>query len=99
MDTSRIEFEKKLLVDLSGRYGEVIGGKTLWRVLGYNTLAAFKQALNRGTLPLPTFFIEGRKGRYSLTSDVAAWLVKCRANVGKPSGIEVPDEFKRTKAK
>ena len=96
MDTQNIE-TKALAHDLAQRYGEVIGGKVLWHMLGYNTLAAFKQSIARGTLTLPTFFIEGRKGRHALTSDVAVWLVQCRSNIGKPSGIEVPDAFRRAK--
>ena len=90
--------QEALVLELSRRYGEVIGGKTLWRVLGYNTLAAFKQSIIRGTLTLPTFFIDGRKGRHALTSDVAAWLIRCRANAGKPSHIEVSAAFKKTKS-
>lgn len=85
--------------ELALRYGEIMGGKELWHALGYRTLAGFKQAISRGTLTLPTFFIEGRKGRHALTSEVAAWLIECRANAGKPSHIEVPESFKRTKSK
>ena len=86
-----------LVLELSRRYGEVVGGKTLWHILGYKTLAAFKQAILRDSLSLPTFYIEGRKGRYALTSDVATWLIECKSNIGKPSGIEAPKAFKRTK--
>ena len=83
--------------ELALRYGEIMGGKELWRALGYRTPQGFKQAIIRNTLSLPTFFVVGRKGRYALTSDVATWLIECRSNVGKPSPIEVPETFKRKK--
>lgn len=98
MDTSN-SAAKTIALELSERYGEVIGGKMLWHMLGYKTLAAFKQAIARDSLSLPTFFIEGRKGRHALTSDVAAWLVECRANAGKPSSNKVPEAFKRARLK
>jgi len=90
---------KALNLELSERYGEVMGGKILWHALGFQTLAAFKQSINRGSLKLPTFFIEGRRGRNALTSEVAAWLIECRTNAGKPSSIIVPESFDRTKNK
>lgn len=98
MDTKNILLED-LTSELAQKYGEVIGGKTLWHVLGYHTLSAFKQSIARGTLTLTTFFIEGRKGRHALTSDVAVWLVECRAKAGEPSSIELPESFRRTKKK
>lgn len=88
-----------LTLELSQRHGEVMGGEKLWRAFGYNTLAAFKQAITRGSLTLPTFFIEGRKGRHALTKDVATWLIKCRANAGQPSKIKLPASFNRKKSK
>lgn len=96
---SETNAQEALASELSQRYGEVMGGKILWHALGYKTLAAFKQSINRGTLTLPTFFIDGRKGRHALTSEVAAWLIECRSNVGKPSSIEVPESFKHPKNK
>ncbi len=98
MKTTANKPHETLAQDLSRRYGEVIGGRTLWHVLGYNTLAAFKQAIARGALTLPTFFIAGRKGRFALTSDVAEWLLECRAKAGKPRQAEVPASLKKTKS-
>lgn len=65
------QFYAKLLDDLSNRHGQVIGGETLSKVLGFSSIAAMKQALKRGTLSIPTFFIKGRRGRFALTTDVA----------------------------
>lgn len=89
------EFHARLLSDLSGRYGEVIGGEMLSKALGFQSIAAMKQAVKRGTLRIPTFFIESRRGRFALTVDVADWLAECRANAEKQSPREVPENFKQ----
>ena len=89
------EVEIKLQKELSERYGEVIGGKTLSHILGFSSMAAMKQSLSRKTLLLPVFFIEGRRGRYALTSDVAAWLAECRASAGKQTSREMPKELRK----
>lgn len=64
------EIESELLT----RYGTVIGGSSLRGLLGYKTGGAFRQAAYCGRLPVPTFFIEGRRGRHALAQDIAAWL-------------------------
>lgn len=91
------EFHARLLLDLGGRYGEVIGGETLSKALGFQSIAAMKQTLKRGTLRIPTFFIPGRRGRFALTADVADWLIECRANAEKQIPREVPENFKQEK--
>lgn len=89
------ELHARLLNDLSSRYGEVIGGEMLSKALGFQSIAAMKQAIKRETLRIPTFFIPGRRGRFALTADVADWLVECRANAEKQSPREVPENFKQ----
>ena len=37
-------------------------------------MTALRQAIARGTAPVPLFKIEGRRGRYALTWTVAHWL-------------------------
>lgn len=92
------EFRARLLNDLSGRYGEVIGGgEMLSKALGFPSIAAMKQAIKRKTLSIPTFFIPGRRGRFALTADVADWLAECRANAEKQNPREVPENFKQEK--
>lgn len=61
------------------RYGPMLGGSTLRKVLGYPSAAALRMALNRGLVKVPVFEIENRRGRFALTQDVAAWFKKCRA--------------------
>lgn len=73
------ELHARLLDGLGSRYGEVIGGEVLSKVLGFSSLAAMRQGIRRETLKIPIFFIPGRRGRFALTADVVAWLVECRA--------------------
>lgn len=89
------EVEIKLQKELSERYGEVIGGKALSHALGFGSMAAMKQSLSRKTLSLPVFFIRGRKGRFALTSEVAAYLAECRASAGKQTPLEMPKELRK----
>lgn len=68
------EFKENLIRELCDRHGELVGGDSLRLLLGFPSLAAFRQAVKRKTLVLPTFFVEGRRGRFALTVDIAAWL-------------------------
>ena len=63
---------------LTGLYGPLLGSRDLWRILGYASPAAFRQARARTGLPVAEFEIEGRRGRFALTVEVADWLVKQR---------------------
>lgn len=59
---------------LTARFGAVICGGDLRTLLGYRTGDAFRHAVHRGTLAVPTFFIPGRRGRCATTRVVAQWL-------------------------
>ena len=87
------QLHAKLINDLSDRYGEVIGGEMLSKALGFPSIAAMKQAIKRETLTIPTFFIRGRRGRFALTVDVAAWLAECRASADMQDPREIPTNF------
>lgn len=69
-----LELEKKLF-DL---HGPMMFGDALRKALGYRSGDAFRQAASRGTLPIHTFTIETRRGRFEMTKDVAQWLAKQR---------------------
>ncbi|WP_423016383.1 hypothetical protein [Undibacterium sp. Di27W] len=60
--------------DLLTQSGPLTGGKDLVKALGYRSAAAFRQAIQRGTLPIHVFEIPGRRGRFALTSDIMNWL-------------------------
>ncbi len=59
---------------LTSAYGPIVGGDKLTRLLGYPSNEAFRQALNRGLLPVETFNIPHRRGKFAYTEDIAAWL-------------------------
>jgi hypothetical protein len=65
---------------LQDRFGMIVAGKDLVRLLGYRTSAAFRQAVHRNSLGIRTFFILGRRGRCARTSDVARWAIEHGAN-------------------
>jgi len=69
------EIERQLLQE----FGPLIGGSALQRLLGYRNGAAFRQAVRRKRLAVPTFRIEGRHARFATTRDVAAWLARMEA--------------------
>lgn len=70
---------EELEVRLTRALGAVVGGGTLSRALGYQTQGAFRQSLARNRVPVPVFTLEGRRGRYALTADIARWLWSQRA--------------------
>lgn len=65
------------------QYGPLMGGQDLWRTLGYRTWAAFARSARNGSLGVRVFTVSGRKGRFALTMEVAAWLT---AVGGQPVG-------------
>lgn len=73
-----------LEVSLTRALGAVVGGGALSRALGYRTQAAFRQALSRDRVPVRVFEIEGRRGRFARTGDIARWLW----SQGKASPVE-----------
>lgn len=62
------------VIELKERYGELIGGYDLAKLMGYRSTASFRQALARNQISIPIFSIENRKGKFAYTSDVAKWL-------------------------
>lgn len=70
------EIEKQLLA----RFGAVINGADLRRILGYRTGSAFRQAVYRKTLPVRTFFEPHRRGRCASATDIAIWMASLQAD-------------------
>lgn len=64
--------------ELTARYGPMLGSKDLWQALGFRSPNAFRQALSRGTLAVPVFEVQNRRGRFALTRDVALWIAHQR---------------------
>jgi len=59
---------------LEAAHGFIVGGPTLARLLGYRSGDAFRKASQRGMLPVHTFTLPNRRGRFARTADVAQWL-------------------------
>ncbi len=78
--------------DLLTRYGSpLIGGEELRTALGYPSTEALRQALARGTVPVPVFAVPHRRGKFALVKDVAGWLARLRQGAcGAPTSEEVP---------
>lgn len=78
----QLELKDRLFNDLQEQltrlYGPLLASRDLWKVLGYASPAAYRQARIRGTLPVIEFEIEGRRGRFVLTQEVAEWLAEQR---------------------
>ncbi|MFA6928679.1 MAG: hypothetical protein WCT05_00010 [Lentisphaeria bacterium] len=64
--------------DLIRLYGPLLTSRDLWKVLGYASPGAYRQARLRKRVSVPEFEIEGRSGHFALTIDVARWLAKQR---------------------
>lgn len=53
---------------------ELIPGTDLWRLLGYPTPGAFRQAAHRGKVPVPLVALPHRRGRFAFRRDVNSWI-------------------------
>jgi hypothetical protein len=76
LEELRISLEK----DLFDRFGPVMTGESLIKSLGYSSKDAFRQSIVRKTVPVQLFEIEGRRGKFALTKDVACYLAERRFN-------------------
>lgn len=59
---------------LTKLYGPLLPSRELWKIFGYASPAAYRQARARKSLPVEEFEIEGRRGYFALTYNVAHWL-------------------------
>ena len=57
-------------------YGELVSGQDLARELGMRSSEAMRSAIRRGRLPIRTFRMEGRRGWFALTADLANHLAQ-----------------------
>jgi hypothetical protein len=73
-DSLVVEIER----DLLDRHGPLIGGRALCAALGFTSMAAFRQSLARGRVPVPVFPLPLRRGKFALVKDVACWIAQQR---------------------
>lgn len=72
------QLTEQLEASLMEQYGPMLGGANLYKVLGYASSGAFRQALYKNTMPVDVFCIENRRGKFALTKEVSMWLAKQR---------------------
>ena len=65
---------------LTRLYGPLLTSRDLWKLLGYASPAAYRQARARNRLPVAEFEIDGRRGRFVLTQELARWLAARRSS-------------------
>ncbi|RZG43273.1 hypothetical protein [Acinetobacter wuhouensis] len=71
---------KLLIAEIKEKYGEIIGGYDLAKLLGYKSTASLRQAISRNQIPFTTFNIENRKGKFAYTNDVINWLTNLESS-------------------
>ena len=60
--------------ELEQKFGKIVGGTELTKLLGYPSTDAFRQAMKREQLPIDVFSIPHRRGYFAYCRDVAQRL-------------------------
>jgi hypothetical protein len=72
------ELREKLEADLLKLYGSpILNLEQLHKALNYRSVATMRQALLRGTLPIPIFSQPNRRGYFALVAEVARYMAQC----------------------
>ena len=66
---------------LFDKYGPLIGGSDLVKILGYRTSSAFKKSVRESRVGIQIFDITGRKGKFAYSAEVAIWLSQLSSNI------------------
>lgn len=74
----------EIQAELTARFGAVLADEAICTALKYPSMAAFRKALARGTVPVPVFSIEGRRGKFALAADVGDWWATQRNKALSP---------------
>lgn len=69
---------KALEAELAAQYGPMVSGNSLWKILGYPSMGAFRQAVFRNAVGIPLFTLPKRRGKFALVKDIAEWLAEQR---------------------
>ena len=72
------ELARELNEQFVQQFGPILSSPVLVKALGYRSMAAYRQAITRDTVPVPLFQIPNRRGRFALARDVAIWLSEQR---------------------
>jgi hypothetical protein len=71
MTDTPASLDSQLLENLVADWGYVMGSMGLRKALGFSTQQALRRAIQAGRVPFTVFTIEGRKGPFARTHDVA----------------------------
>lgn len=64
----------ELASELQSNFGPLMFGEDLWKILGFTSAGAFRQAKSQDRLEIPTFSLPNRRGTFAFTRHVANWL-------------------------
>ncbi|MBS7817472.1 hypothetical protein [Wohlfahrtiimonas chitiniclastica] len=68
----------ELLAVILKEHGMLISSRALWKIYGYPTPNAYRQARVRKLLPIEEFSLEGRRGKFILATDLVDWLLEIK---------------------
>ena len=71
---------QNLKTQMIATFGPTIGGSDLYAALGFKTYSAFYRSYKRNEIGVPVFTLNGRRGWFALTEEVAEWLARNRSN-------------------
>lgn len=91
LSPSNEEFAKSLARSLMDRHGPLIANEHLRMALGYPSMAAFRQALVRNTVPVQIFNLPKQRGKFAFVEDVAYWLALQR-ETASAQYLDKPEE-------
>jgi hypothetical protein len=83
--------------DLAHEFGPVMDARALRRIFNYSTQSGLRGAISRGALPVRVFTMQGRRGPFALTSDVARWLEQVKQDGSEALGSNAAAGKKRPK--
>jgi hypothetical protein len=76
----------QLTRSLTQQYGPFLSGKDLMRNLGFRSHSSFARARKKGLLEVAVFDLEGRRGPFALTQEVAEWMAALPAKKAAEPG-------------
>ena len=78
---------QQLAKSLTQQYGPLIKGKDLMVHLGFSTPGSFARARKLGLLEVAVFDLQGRRGPFALTEEVAEWVASLSVKSQKSSRV------------
>ncbi len=78
LETTTDDLTRAINDDLVARFGVMLTPTAIAKALSYPSPHAFRQAVVRGTIPVPIFRVPNRRGYFALARDVAVWLSALR---------------------